>query len=32
MNTFATITQEQIPAVSKQKVLNNSVLLFPFLP
>lgn len=32
MNTFATIIQEQIPVVSKEEVLNNSVLLFPFLP
>lgn len=32
MNTFATIIQEQIPVVSKQKVLNNSMLLFLFLP
>lgn len=32
MNTFAIIIQEQIPFASKQEVLNNSVLLFPFLP
>lgn len=32
MNTFATVIQELIPVVSKQEVLNNSMLLFPTLP